>query len=82
VPPRLYLGIGLARHQTVQARLAQVNYESYDKVAYVELDFIPEHMFRQPSLRRELWGGFGLVLGKRGSLVRSSDPPGSLLRAA
>jgi Methyltransferase domain len=49
-------------NQTVRAGLAQVNYESYDKVVYVELDFIPGHMFRQPSLRHELWGGFGLVL--------------------
>lgn len=39
-----------------------VSYESYPAVSYVELDFVAGYMFREPTLRHELWGGLGLVV--------------------
>jgi hypothetical protein len=49
-------------NETVRAGLERVRYEAYPKVAYVELDFVAGYMFREPSLRHELWGGLGLVV--------------------
>ena len=49
-------------NETVRAGLERVRYEAYPKVAYVELDFVAGYMFREPSLRNELWGGLGLVV--------------------
>ena len=46
----------------VRTGLERVRYEAYPKVAYVELDFVPGYMFREPSLLHELWGGLGLVV--------------------
>jgi hypothetical protein len=49
-------------NEAVRAGLESVRYETYPKVAYVELDFVAGYMFREPSLRHELWGGLGLVV--------------------
>jgi hypothetical protein len=49
-------------NEVVRDGLERVRYEAVPKVAYVELDFVPGYMFREPSLRHELWGGLGLVL--------------------
>ena len=46
----------------MRAGLEQVDYESYPKVAHVDLDFVSGYLFREPSLRHELWGGLGLVM--------------------
>jgi hypothetical protein len=49
-------------NETVRAGIERVPFEAYPKVAYVELDFIPGYMFREPALLHELWGGLGLVV--------------------
>jgi len=49
-------------NETVRAGLEAVSYETYPKVAYVELDFVAGYMFREPALLHELWGGLGLVV--------------------
>jgi hypothetical protein len=49
-------------NEAVRAGLEAVSYETYPKVAHVELDFVAGYMFREPSLLHELWGGLGLVI--------------------
>jgi hypothetical protein len=49
-------------NELVRSGLERVAYEDYPAVAYVELDFVAGHMFREPSLRDELWGGLGLIV--------------------
>lgn len=49
-------------NETVREGLERVRFEGYPKVAYVELDFVAGYMFREPSLRHQLWGGLGLVV--------------------
>jgi hypothetical protein len=49
-------------NEMVRAGLESVRYETYPKVAHVDLDFVAGYMFREPSLLHELWGGLGLVV--------------------
>lgn len=49
-------------NESVRAGLEQVDYERIAKVAYVELDFVPGYMVREPSRRYQLWGGLGLIV--------------------
>jgi hypothetical protein len=49
-------------NEVVRAGLEQVDYEEHGKVGYVELDFVPGYVFREPSLEGELWGGLGLIV--------------------
>jgi len=49
-------------NEEVRSGLEQVSFSSYPKVAYVDLDCVPGHLFVAPELRNELWGGFGIVL--------------------
>jgi hypothetical protein len=49
-------------NEMVRTGLERVPYETYPKVAYVELDLVAGYMFREPSLLHELWGGLGLVV--------------------
>jgi hypothetical protein len=49
-----------------------VAYEDHPRVGYVELDFVPGYMFREPSLRGELWGGLGLIVMES----KQPRPPG------
>jgi hypothetical protein len=49
-------------NEVVRDGLERVRYDAYPKVAYVDLDFVPGYMFREPSLRHEMWGGLGLIL--------------------
>lgn len=48
-------------NEVVREGVERVPFAAYPKVAYVELDFVAGHMFREPSLRHELWGGLGLI---------------------
>lgn len=49
-------------NESVRKGIQGVRFEAYPKVAYVELDFVAGYMFREQSLRHQLWGGLGLVL--------------------
>jgi hypothetical protein len=49
-------------NESVRTGIESVSFESYPKVAYVELDFVAGYLFRESSLRHELWGGVGLVV--------------------
>jgi Methyltransferase domain len=49
-------------NERVREGLERVAYEDHARVGYVELDFVPGYMFREPSLRHELWGGLGLIV--------------------
>ncbi len=53
-------------NEIVRAGLEQVAFENHPAVVYVELDFVPGFMFREPSLRDELWGGLGLIVVESG----------------
>ena len=56
----------------VREGLEAVDYRGISKVAYVDLDFVPGIIFRQPSLRHQLWGGLGLI-------VVDADAPGDMV---
>jgi hypothetical protein len=49
-------------NEVVRAGLEEVRYGAYPKVAHVDLDFVAGYMFREPSLKHELWGGLGLMV--------------------
>jgi methyltransferase family protein len=49
-------------NEAVRSGLEQVEYERIPKVVYVELDFVPGYMFREPRRRYQLWGGLGLIV--------------------
>jgi hypothetical protein len=51
----------------VRAGLEAIDYRAIPKVAYVDLDFVPGIVFRQPSLRHQLWGGLGLIVVDAGA---------------
>jgi Methyltransferase domain len=61
-------------NENVRSGIEEVGFEAFPKVAYVELDFVAGHMFREPSLRHELWGGLGLVLVDAARLAYFSSP--------
>lgn len=47
-------------NEEVRAGLDAVSWPA--KVSYVDLDWVPGHLWAEPHLRNELWGGLGLVL--------------------
>jgi hypothetical protein len=49
-------------NQEVRRGLEEVPYESYGKVAHVDLDFIGGYVPAEPPLRGQCWGGLGLVI--------------------
>jgi Methyltransferase domain len=49
-------------NETVRAGIERAHLEAYPKLAYLELDFVGGYIFREPSLRHELWGGLGLAI--------------------
>jgi hypothetical protein len=65
-------------HDTINPRVRSgvdaVRFEAWAKVAHVELDWIPGHLFAEPALRNELWFGLGLVVVDVGSAARGSRP--------
>jgi hypothetical protein len=61
-------------NETVRAGLEQIDYEDFSKVRYVELDFVPGHLFRESRLLHQLWFGLGLILVDSGRPGRRSAP--------
>lgn len=56
----------------IRAGLESLNLESYPKVVYYELDFVPGYMYQGGACHGAVWGGLGLVLTDR---ERSPDYP-------
>jgi hypothetical protein len=46
----------------VRAGLEQVEYDTYDRVTFVDLDFVPGRVYREGPQEDELWYGLGLVI--------------------
>lgn len=49
-------------NEVVRAGLEAVDYASYEKAKYVDLDFFAGYVFRRPDILDELWGGLALVV--------------------
>jgi hypothetical protein len=49
-------------NERVRSGVDAVRFAAWPKVAHVQLDFIPGHLFAEPQLRNQLWYGIGLVL--------------------
>lgn len=49
-------------NEEVRSGLEEVDYEAHDKVAWVDLDFIPGYVARLATRLGECWGGIGLVV--------------------
>jgi len=62
-------------NEMVRRGLERVRFDAYPKVAYVELDFVAGQLFREPTIKDELWGGLGLVLCDATRQAYFSDGP-------
>jgi hypothetical protein len=66
-------------NEEVRRGLQEVDYDAYEKVGWVDLDFIPGYVARLPARLGECWGGLGLVVVdasgafRSGGLRRSED---------
>ncbi len=49
-------------NEEVRAGLNDLDYDRYEKVAWVDLDFVPGYVARLPARLGECWGGLGLVV--------------------
>lgn len=49
-------------NEEVREGLEQIAYDSYAKVAWVDLDFVPGYVAQLPARLGECWGGLGLVV--------------------
>lgn len=49
-------------NETVRRGIDAVPFAAWPKVSYVDLDWVPGHLFAEAKLRNELWYGLGLVL--------------------
>jgi hypothetical protein len=58
-------------HEEVRSGVERVPYASFAKVKRVELDWVPGYLFKEESLRNELWGGLGMIL-----VDADADAPG------
>ena len=56
----------------IRAGIESLRLESYAKVVYYELDFVPGYMYREGECRGAVWGGIGLVVT---DTERSPDYP-------
>jgi hypothetical protein len=56
----------------IRAGIESVKLDSYAKVVYYELDFVPGYMYREGVCSGAIWGGLGLVLT---DVDRSPDYP-------
>lgn len=49
-------------NDVVREGINSVDYARYDKVAVVDLDFVPGYLARSEPYRLQLWGGLGLIV--------------------
>jgi len=62
-------------NERVRSGIEAVRFESWPKVAHVNIDWISGQLFAEPALRDELWGGLGLVVVDD---TRDADSGGSV----
>jgi Methyltransferase domain len=61
-------------NEEVRQGLEEIDYASYEKVAWVDLDFIPGYVARLPARLGECWGGLGLVVIDGSGAFRGGGP--------
>jgi hypothetical protein len=61
-------------NEEVREGLEEIDYDSYDKVAWVDLDFVPGYVAQLPARLGECWGGLGLVVVDSSGAFRSGGP--------
>jgi hypothetical protein len=58
-------------NEEVRQGLEEIDYDAYDKVAWVDLDFVPGYVAQLPARLGECWGGLGLVVVDSSGAFRS-----------
>jgi Methyltransferase domain len=61
-------------NEEVRRGLEDVDYESYGKVAWVDLDFVPGYVAQLPARLGECWGGLGLVVVDSSGTFQANGP--------
>ncbi|HWX97259.1 MAG TPA: class I SAM-dependent methyltransferase [Solirubrobacteraceae bacterium] len=61
-------------NEDVRHGLEQVDYNEYEHVAWVDLDFIPGYVARIPERFGECWGGVGLIVVDSTGAFRADGP--------
>jgi hypothetical protein len=61
-------------NEEVRQGLEEVDYEANEKVAWVDLDFIPGYVARLPERFGECWGGIGLIVVDASGTFRGGAP--------
>jgi hypothetical protein len=61
-------------NEEVRQGLEEVDYASYQKVAWIDLDFVPGYVAQLPARLGECWGGLGLVVVDSSGAFRANGP--------
>ena len=62
-------------NRRVRTGLEMVEYGDFDKVRFVDLDFVPGRVMREGPLKDECWSGLGIIVTGVG--LNLSPPPGA-----
>jgi hypothetical protein len=76
--PRTAILLHDTMNAEVRAGIESVVAESWEKIVYVELDFVPGCIYRTGPVRNQAWGGLGLILTDRRRSAAYADPRQSL----
>ena len=71
-------------NERVRSGFEQVPFDAFDKVRFVDLDFVPGRVLSEGPIKDELWSGLGMVLASR-QVVAFNRPrayPSSAIYAA
>jgi hypothetical protein len=61
-------------NEEVRRGMDAVDLDRYPKVSHADFDFVAGYVFREPSLKDEIWGGLGVILVDDGNPRSSSVP--------
>jgi hypothetical protein len=61
-------------NEEVRQGLEEVDYDSYEKVAWIDLDFVPGYVAQLPARLGECWGGLGLIVVDSSGAFRGGGP--------
>ncbi|HTB71375.1 MAG TPA: class I SAM-dependent methyltransferase [Solirubrobacteraceae bacterium] len=61
-------------NEEVRQGLEEVDFDAHEKVAWVDLDFIPGYVARLAARRGECWGGLGLIIVDASGAFRAGGP--------